>query len=52
MDRAEGVSERRERKKGREEAEGVRCCSNLEEANDAHSVLHTVLVQQFPVPSV
>lgn len=36
----------------RGEAEGVWCCPNLEEANDAHSVLHTVFVQELSVPGV
>lgn len=49
MDRAEGVSERGERKG---EAEGVWCCPNLEEANDAYSIFHTVFVQQLSVPGV
>lgn len=54
MDRAEGVSERREGGRQREEreAEGVWCCPNLEEANDAHSIFHTVFVQQLSVPGV
>lgn len=54
MDRAEGVRERREGTEGTEgkEAQGVWCCSNLEEANDAHSVFHAVLVQQLSVPGV
>lgn len=34
------------------EAQGVWCCPNLEEADDAHSVLHTVFIQQLSVPSV
>ena len=51
MDRAEGVSERRERRET-SQALGVWCCPNLEEANDAHSILHTVFVQQLSVPRI
>lgn len=28
------------------------CCPNLEEANDAHTIFHAVLVQQLSVPGV
>ena len=39
------------RRGGREESRVCRC-PNLEEANDAHSIFHTVFVQQLSVPGV
>lgn len=41
-----------EAEEGERKAEGVCCCPNLEKANNAHSIFHTVFVQQLSVPGV